>query len=76
MRCEPAQITDASDILAILTAYRLDPVGVTTFRISALAGDVGRGWSWNRGPGIQCDNDAYRHIRLLENPAGRGRNRS
>ena len=32
MRCEPAQITDASDILAISTAYRLNEVGVTTFR--------------------------------------------
>jgi len=76
MRCEPARITDAIDILAILTAYRLNQVGVTTFRSVDLAGDLGGGWRWSLYPGIQCDNDANRNSPLLERPASRGRTTS
>ena len=31
-----------------------------------MAGDFGGVWYWNRFPGIQCDNDAYCYIPLLE----------
>jgi cyclohexanone monooxygenase len=50
----------------ILTAYHLKQAGVTTFRNIDLAGDFGGAWYWNRYPGIQCDNDAYCYIPLLE----------
>lgn len=30
------------------------------------AGDFGGVWYWNRYPGIQCDNDAYCYLPLLE----------
>jgi cyclohexanone monooxygenase len=31
-----------------------------------MAGDFGGVWYWNRFPGIQCDNDAYCYMPLLE----------
>ena len=31
-----------------------------------MGGDFGGVWYWNRFPGIQCDNDAYCYIPLLE----------
>ena len=31
-----------------------------------MAGDFGGVWYWNRFPGIQCDNDAYCYIPMLE----------
>src|SRR5262249_35222874 len=37
-----------------------------TFRSIDLAGDFGGCWYWNRFPGLQCDNDAYCYIPLLE----------
>ena len=30
------------------------------------AGDFGGVWYWNRYPGLQCDNDAYCYLPLLE----------
>ncbi|HKU40727.1 MAG TPA: NAD(P)/FAD-dependent oxidoreductase [Polyangiales bacterium] len=50
----------------LLTAYHLKQRGVSTFRNIDLAGDFGGCWYWNRYPGIQCDNDAYCYIPLLE----------
>jgi cation diffusion facilitator CzcD-associated flavoprotein CzcO len=50
----------------LLTAYHLKKSGVTTFRTIDLAGDFGGVWYWNRYPGIQCDNDAYCYMPLLE----------
>jgi cation diffusion facilitator CzcD-associated flavoprotein CzcO len=50
----------------ILTAYHLKQAGVTTFRNIDHAGDFGGVWYWNRYPGIQCDNDAYCYLPLLE----------
>ena len=38
----------------------------TTIRVIEMAGDFGGVWYWNRFPGIQCDNDAYCYIPLLE----------
>jgi cation diffusion facilitator CzcD-associated flavoprotein CzcO len=50
----------------ILAAYHLTQAGVTSFRNIDHAGDFGGTWYWNRYPGIQCDNDAYCYLPLLE----------
>ncbi|MEY4509991.1 MAG: hypothetical protein RLZZ450_2113 [Pseudomonadota bacterium] len=50
----------------LLAAYNLKRAGVSTFRNIDLAGDFGGCWYWNRFPGLQCDNDAYCYIPLLE----------
>ncbi len=50
----------------ILAAYHLTNAGVTNFRNIDLAGDFGGVWYWNRYPGVQCDNDAYCYLPLLE----------
>ena len=50
----------------ILAAYHLTKLGVTRFRNIDHAGDFGGVWYWNRYPGIQCDNDAYCYLPLLE----------
>lgn len=50
----------------ILAAYHLTNAGVTNFRNVDHAGDFGGVWYWNRYPGIQCDNDAYCYLPLLE----------
>jgi cation diffusion facilitator CzcD-associated flavoprotein CzcO len=50
----------------ILAAYHLTKAGVTNFRNIDHAGDFGGVWYWNRYPGIQCDNDAYCYLPLLE----------
>ena len=49
-----------------LAAYHLKQAGVSTFRNIDVAGDFGGCWYWNRFPGLQCDNDAYCYIPLLE----------
>jgi cation diffusion facilitator CzcD-associated flavoprotein CzcO len=50
----------------ILSAYHLTQQGVTNFRNIDHAGNFGGTWYWNRYPGIQCDNDAYCYLPLLE----------
>jgi cyclohexanone monooxygenase len=50
----------------ILAAYHLTNAGVSSFRCIDHAGDFGGVWYWNRYPGIQCDNDAYCYLPLLE----------
>jgi cation diffusion facilitator CzcD-associated flavoprotein CzcO len=50
----------------ILAAYYLTRQGVTDFRVIDHAGNFGGTWYWNRYPGIQCDNDAYCYLPLLE----------
>lgn len=50
----------------ILAAYHLTKAGITNFRNIDHAGDFGGVWYWNRYPGIQCDNDAYCYLPLLE----------
>ncbi|GAA0310495.1 NAD(P)/FAD-dependent oxidoreductase [Sphingomonas oligophenolica] len=50
----------------IMAAYQLTKAGVTNFRNIDSAGDFGGVWYWNRYPGIQCDNDAYCYLPLLE----------
>ncbi len=50
----------------VLAGYHLTKQGVTSFRNIDHAGDFGGVWYWNRYPGIQCDNDAYCYLPLLE----------
>ena len=50
----------------IMAAYHLTQAGVTNFRNVDSAGDFGGVWYWNRYPGIQCDNESYCYLPLLE----------
>jgi cyclohexanone monooxygenase len=50
---------------AAVRAY-LKKAGVEGVRVIEMAGDFGGVWYWNRFPGIQCDNDAYCYIPMLE----------
>jgi len=50
----------------IMAAYHLTQAGVTSFRNVDTAGDFGGVWYWNRYPGIQCDNESYCYLPLLE----------
>src|ERR1700759_1009189 len=50
----------------LLAACHLRKAGVSTFRNIDLAGDFGGCWYWNRFPGLQCDNDAYCYLPMLE----------
>jgi cation diffusion facilitator CzcD-associated flavoprotein CzcO len=50
----------------LMAAYHLTQAGVTSFRNVDNAGDFGGVWYWNRYPGIQCDNESYCYLPLLE----------
>jgi cyclohexanone monooxygenase len=50
----------------IMAGVHLRNAGVADFRHIEHAGDFGGVWYWNRYPGIQCDNDAYCYMPLLE----------
>jgi len=50
----------------LMAGVHLRNAGVSTFRHIEHAGDFGGVWYWNRYPGIQCDNDAYCYLPLLE----------
>ncbi|MGV0838222.1 flavin-containing monooxygenase [Mycolicibacterium thermoresistibile] len=50
----------------LLSAVHLKKAGVDDVRIIELGGDFGGVWYWNRYPGIQCDNESYCYIPLLE----------
>lgn len=50
----------------IMAGVHLRNAGVTNFRHIEHAGDFGGVWYWNRYPGIQCDNDAYCYLPMLE----------
>jgi len=50
----------------LLCAAHLKKAGVDDARIIELGGDFGGVWYWNRYPGIQCDNESYCYIPLLE----------
>jgi cation diffusion facilitator CzcD-associated flavoprotein CzcO len=50
----------------IMAGVHLRNAGVTNFRHIDHAGDFGGVWYWNRYPGIQCDNDSYCYLPLLE----------
>ena len=77
MQCAPVAprdaITEDLDVAilgagwsGILAGYHLKKAGVSTFRNIDHAGDFGGVWYWNRYPGLQCDNDAYCYLPLLE----------
>ncbi len=53
-------------ISGILAGVDLHKAGVRDICIIDHAGDFGGVWYWNRYPGIQCDNDAYCYLPLLE----------
>ncbi len=50
----------------LLAGAYLKRAGVDGIRVIEMAGDFGGVWYWNRFPGIQCDNDAYCYIPMLE----------
>jgi cation diffusion facilitator CzcD-associated flavoprotein CzcO len=50
----------------IMAGYQLTQQGVTGIRNIDHAGDFGGVWYWNRYPGIQCDNESYCYLPLLE----------
>ena len=50
----------------IMAGYYLKKQGLTSFRNIDHAGDFGGVWYWNRYPGIQCDNESYCYLPLLE----------
>jgi cyclohexanone monooxygenase len=50
----------------LLAGAHLKKAGVEDVRILDMAGDFGGVWYWNRYPGIQCDNEAYCYMPLLE----------
>ncbi len=47
-------------------AYHMRKAGIASFRNIDTAGDFGGCWYWNQYPGLQCDNEAYCYIPLLE----------
>ena len=70
---ERAPLNDEIDVVIVgggfgglLAGYHLTQSGVTNFRILDTAGDFGGVWYWNRYPGIQCDNESYVYLPLLE----------
>lgn len=50
----------------LLCGAYLKKAGVDDVRIIELGGDFGGVWYWNRYPGLQCDNESYCYIPLLE----------
>jgi cation diffusion facilitator CzcD-associated flavoprotein CzcO len=50
----------------ILAGVELRKAGIDDFRVIDHAGDFGGVWYWNRYPGLQCDNDAYCYLPMLE----------
>ena len=53
-------------IAGLLAGAYLKKAGVDDVHIIEMGGDFGGVWYWNRFPGIQCDNDAYCYIPMLE----------
>ena len=53
-------------IAGLLAGAYLKKAGVDDVHVIEMGGDFGGVWYWNRFPGIQCDNDAYCYIPLLE----------
>jgi len=50
----------------IMAGVHLRRSGIDRFRHIDHGGDFGGVWYWNRYPGLQCDNDAYCYLPLLE----------
>jgi cation diffusion facilitator CzcD-associated flavoprotein CzcO len=51
---------------ALLAGFHLRQAGISGFRHIEHGGDFGGVWYWNRYPGIQCDNESYCYLPLLE----------
>ena len=72
VRARPAQHIEidaailGAGFCGMMAAIQLKEAGVKNFRTIDWAGDWGGCWYWNRYPGIQCDNDAYCYLPLLE----------
>ena len=49
-----------------MASYHLAKMAITNFRNIDSAGDFGGVWYWNRYPGIQCDNESYCYLPILE----------
>ncbi len=70
---ERATVSEEIDALVIgagwggiKASYYLTKEGVSNFRNIDTAGDFGGVWYWNQYPNVQCDNDAYCYLPLLE----------
>jgi cation diffusion facilitator CzcD-associated flavoprotein CzcO len=50
----------------LMAGVHLRNAGVSSLRHVEHAADFGGVWYWNRYPGVQCDNDAYCYLPLLE----------
>lgn len=50
----------------VMTGVQLRKAGISDFRNIDHAGDFGGVWYWSRYPGVQCDNDAYCYLPMLE----------
>lgn len=50
----------------LIVAARLKQAGIDDVRILEMGGDFGGVWYWNRYPGIECDNESYCYVPLLE----------
>ena len=68
-----APITGELDVVILgagycgmMVAIQLKQAGITNFKNLDHAGDFGGTWYWHRYPGIQCDNDGYCYMPLLE----------
>jgi cation diffusion facilitator CzcD-associated flavoprotein CzcO len=68
-----APITGETDVVVLgagfcgmMVATQLKQAGISDFYNIDHGGDFGGTWYWNRYPGIQCDNDAYCYMPLLE----------
>jgi cation diffusion facilitator CzcD-associated flavoprotein CzcO len=66
-------VTGETDVIILgagycgmMVATQLKEAGIRNFYNLDHAGDFGGTWYWNRYPGIQCDNDAYCYMPLLE----------
>ncbi|MDA3656524.1 flavin-containing monooxygenase [Mycobacterium xenopi] len=53
-------------IAGLLAGAYLKKAGVDDVHVIEMGGDFGGVWYWNRFPGIQCDNDSYCYMPLLE----------
>jgi cation diffusion facilitator CzcD-associated flavoprotein CzcO len=50
----------------LMAGANLKKAGVNDVCIIDHSGDFGGVWYWNRYPGVQCDNDAYCYLPMLE----------
>jgi len=50
----------------VMASYYLTKNGIGDIRNIDSAGDFGGVWYWNRYPGIQCDNESYCYLPILE----------